>query len=65
MTSGFCKLDLMFSLSLLSALMLHIWLTLQLVNHGAVNEHNILIHPRNFQYSLDWACYCEGQGIFV
>ena len=51
----------MFSERLLSALMLHIWLTLQLVNHGAVNEHNILIHPRNFQYSLDWACYCEDQ----
>ena len=50
----------MFSERLLSALMLHIWLTLQLVNHGAVNEHNILIHPRNFQYSLclGWVCYC-------
>ena len=48
----------MFSERLLSALMLHIWLTLQLVNHGAVNEHNILIHPRNFQYSLclGWLC---------
>ena len=32
---SFCELDLMFSESLLSALMLHIWLTLQLVNQGA------------------------------